>query len=190
LPPRSRPTTYVALLRGINVGGKNVIRMDALRETLVELGLSDVRTYIQSGNVVLRTGLRGKQVIERKLEAALTERHAYAAKIVLRSLAEYRAMIEAFPVGWGDDADAKHNVVFLRPSIDRPTLIDELAPKPEVEAVIYVPGALLWSANAATISRSAMLKLSARAEYQEMTVRNLNTTRALFALMQELDERD
>ncbi len=108
-------------------------------------------------------------------------------EIVLRSLAEYRAMLKAFPKGWGSNADQKHNVLFLRPPIDAAGLIDELGPKPDIERVQYVPGALLWSADVATASRSAMLKLSGKAQYQEMTVRNLNTTRKLLELMEEVD---
>jgi uncharacterized protein (DUF1697 family) len=187
MDPSTKPTTYVALLRGINVGGRNVIKMADLRATFEELGFSDVRTHIQSGNVVFRSSDADKLSPEAAIEEGLSRAHGYAAKIVLRTLAEYNEMLAAFPPAWGSDPTRKHNVIFLRASIDRESLIDDLEPRPGIEEVHYVRGALLWSADIATLTRSRMIKLAARAEYQEMTIRNLNTTTKLFALMQAVD---
>lgn len=187
-PRPEKLTTYVALLRGINVGGRNIIKMSDLRTTFEQLGFCDVRTFIQSGNVVFRSPTKSHGDLEQTIESALAKRHRYVAKIVLRSLAEYEAMLKAFPTGWGSNAEQKHNVLFLRPAIDSAGLIDELAPKPDIEQVRYIPGALLWSADMATASRSAMLKLSGKAHYQEMTIRNLTTTGKLLELMQEVDQ--
>jgi uncharacterized protein (DUF1697 family) len=55
-------TSYVALLRGINVGGKNIIKMETLKQCFVDMGFSDVKTYIQSGNVIFKTQKSDKLV--------------------------------------------------------------------------------------------------------------------------------
>ena len=165
--------------------GDNVIKMADLRATFEELGFSDVRTLIQSGNVVFRSAERRHGRATRPpSRRACHGTHRYAARIVLRSLSEYDEMLTAFPPGWGSDPTRKHNVIFLRSSIDRASLVDDLGPRPGIEEVLHVRGALLWSADIATLSRSRMIKLAARPEYQEMTIRNLNTTTRLFALMQ------
>jgi hypothetical protein len=91
-------TRYVALLRGINVGGKNLIKMAALRACFEELGFSDVATYIQSGNVLFRTGGKRAELTAR-IEGALAETFSYQASVVLRSKKQMQGIVAGAPEG-------------------------------------------------------------------------------------------
>jgi uncharacterized protein (DUF1697 family) len=181
------PTTYVALLRGINVGGNNVIPMAALSKTFEGIELSSVKTYIQSGNVLFQTAETDPRVLEVRLERALTRAHRYEAKVVVRSLAEMAVVIEGLPSAWKRaDVTMRYNVLFLRHEIDSEAILDGLSPKGNLERVSYAPGVLYWSARTSDLARTAMVKLSSKAIYKQLTVRNLNTTKKIFDLMRAM----
>lgn len=96
-------TRYVVLLRGINVGGKNVVPMARLREVLEELGYTDVTTYIASGNVILRSE-RDPDEIKRQIEAALPTAFRLDTELVaalVLSAAQLQAVVDARPHGFG-----------------------------------------------------------------------------------------
>jgi uncharacterized protein (DUF1697 family) len=178
---------YVALLRGINVGGNNIIPMAALAQTFEGLGFANVRTYIASGNVIFDAPKASPRKLEEKIEHALTKAHAYAARIVLRDRAQMLATVEHLPAAWRKPKpDVRYNVLFLRHTIDTPAIFDKLAPKPGIESVTYHPGVLFWSAPVATITRTQMQKLTLLSIYKDVTVRNLNTTKKLAELMAEV----
>ncbi len=179
-------TTYLCLLRGINVGGNNIIPMAKLKAAFEQLGFSDVRTYIQSGNVIFNTKTQSPRTLEQIIEQALTKQFRYPSKVVIRTKAELAQIFKAIPNHWFTDATRKYNVIFLRDVIDHKTILKEFKPKPEIETVSYKPGVLFWSAKTSDLTRSAMIKLAGDPLYKEMTVRNLNTTQKLFHLMQTL----
>lgn len=182
--PSGSPVTYVALLRGINVGGNNVIPMSALVKTFERMGLDSVRTYIASGNVLFRTGTSEPRALETRIERALSRAHGYDARVVLRSHAEMTRHVDDLPRAWKrPDPKMRYNVLFLRHEIDSESILEGLAPKPEIEQVSYRPGVLYWSAHTSDLTRTSMAKLSSKAVYKHVTVRNLNTTRKIFELM-------
>src|SRR3982750_1655985 len=90
-------TTYVGLLRGINVGGANMVAMSDLREMIAALGFSDVKTLLQSGNVVFRGAAKAPAKIESQLEAALEKRVGRKIEFHVRTAAEWLALVEANP---------------------------------------------------------------------------------------------
>ena len=98
------------------------------------------------------------------------------------------SLVENLPADWGGDSRWKYNVIFLRHSIDSENILESLKPRSDIERVIYRPGALLWSARVSDITRATMIKLPSQKLYQEMTVRNLNTTRKLYELMKKMSE--
>jgi uncharacterized protein (DUF1697 family) len=104
-------TTWVALLRGINVGGKRKVAMPALRAAVEELGHTAVRTYINSGNVVLTTTQRSEAAVRKGLEQALEEAFGFTVPVVLRSREQLQAVLKNNPF---EGADPKHlHVTFL-----------------------------------------------------------------------------
>jgi uncharacterized protein (DUF1697 family) len=185
---KSRLNVFVALLRGVNVGGNNMISMRSLKESFESLGFTNVSTYINSGNIIFKTKENDARKLEKKIEQMLSKEYELDSKVVLRSLSEMASLIKSLPRSWGADTNWRYNVVFLGHSIDSKAILADIQVKNDIEDVFYVPGTLLWSAQINELTRTNMLKLSSRKIYQDMTIRNLNTTRKLYELMKKVDE--
>jgi uncharacterized protein (DUF1697 family) len=185
----SRPNVFVALLRGVNVGGNNIISMRELKERFEGIGFTQVATYINSGNVIFTSKETDARKLEMKIERMLNKDFQLGSKVVVRSLAEMAQLVESLPSSWNDDS-WRYNVMFLRHTIDSEKILDELIAKGDHEQISYRPGTVLWSAKATEINRTNMQKLSSRKIFQDMTVRNLNTTKKLHELMKKLAESE
>src|SRR5690349_17208949 len=96
-------TEYLALLRGINVGGRNVIKMADLRACFEKNGFSDVATYIQSGNVLFGADDGSVARLSARVEGMLSDAFGYQASVVLRSRAQMHATVHGAPRGFGGD---------------------------------------------------------------------------------------
>ncbi len=174
---------YVALLRGINVGGKTLIKMADLRACVEQLGFDDVSTYIASGNVLFATDGDANRLAD-TIEHAIEERFELPVKVVVLDRPAYGRVVKAIPKAWiGDDA-VRANVAFVRPGTDAKKVVGELDPDPAIEEVKAVKGAILWATRRDALNRSTLRKLIAGAAYKELTVRNLNTTLKLQELLQ------
>ena len=178
---------YVALLRGINVGGHNIIAKDDLRRCFEEMGFSRVRTYIQSGNIVFRAAEGEGEQLTARVEAGLSERFSYTARAVVLSYAEYRALLNAAPSAWGEDPAYRHNALFTLAGTTPAQVLASIPPvKEELETVAAGPGVIFWSAEKKRVTRSAFVKLPALPVYQQVTIRNHNTVRRLAALLEQI----
>jgi uncharacterized protein (DUF1697 family) len=89
--------TYIALLRGINVGGKHRLPMSGLKLLLEQCGCVDVRTYIQSGNVILNSSVRDREALEKQITAAIAKRHGFAPRVLLLTRKEFEEAAAANP---------------------------------------------------------------------------------------------
>lgn len=89
--------SFVCFIRGVNVGGNKILKMDALRALCEECGLSGVQTYLQSGNAVFRSSA-DRDVITKKIEAGIRKSTGFAAKVILRTADEMREVIEKNPI--------------------------------------------------------------------------------------------
>jgi uncharacterized protein (DUF1697 family) len=187
---KSVSTVFVALLRGVNVGGNNMISMSALKKSFENVGFTQVLTYINSGNIIFKSKEADARKLEIKIEKMLSKEYELDSKVVVRTLSEMEKLVQSLPRTWTGDRDWRYNVIFLRHTIDSEEILKELEVKKNIEEVVYRPGALLWSAQVSELTRTNMLKLSSRKMYQEMTIRNLNTTRKLYELMKKVDQSD
>jgi len=185
---RPSVSVFVALLRGVNVGGKNMIRMSSLKDSFKRMGFDDVATYINSGNIIFKAREGDARKLERDIEEMLSREYKLECKVVVRSFSEMAELVESLPKTWDGDRRWKYNVIFLRHSVDSENILDGLKPKSDIEQVIYRPGTLLWSAQISDLSRTSMLKLLSQKLFQEMTVRNTNTTKKLYELMRKMAE--
>lgn len=181
---RSSLNVFVALLRGVNVGGNNIISMRELKERFEEAGFEQVTTYINSGNVIFSSKESDARKLENKIEQMLSKDFQLESKVVIRSLAEMEQLVVSLPKSW-PDPDWRYNVMFLRHTIDSENILEELTAKGDHEQIAYRPGTVLWSVQASEINRTNMQKLSSRKIFRDMTVRNLNTTKKLCELMQK-----
>ena len=90
-------TVYISMLRAVNVGGSSVIKMDALRAAYDAMGFSDVRTLLQSGNVLFRSGLQDRERLVRRIKQELERRIGLKVEVLLRTLDELASIIERGP---------------------------------------------------------------------------------------------
>lgn len=174
------------MLRGLNVGGQNVIGKDDLVRCFQDLGLDDVRTYIQSGNVLFRADESRVAVLTRAIEAALSERLSNRVRAVVFGRARYRAAVAAAPDGWGRNDDCKHNAAFTLRGVTPRRVITQLpVPKEDIETVAVGPGVVFWSISKQHQNRTTWMKLAAAPVYQQLTVRNHRTVFKLRELLEE-----
>src|SRR6185369_14168866 len=138
--------SYVALLRGINVGGNGLVKMSDLRTIFEKMGFEGVRTYINSGNVFFRATERDPRALEQSIERILAKAYSFRPKAAVRSKREIAAVVKGIPADWSGGPERKCNVIFLRPAIDSKNILEDLKPKPGIEEVAYKPGVLYWSA--------------------------------------------
>ena len=176
---------YVALLRGINVGGRTLVKMAELRTCLEKLGLDDVSTYIASGNVLFESDEKDAGSLATTIESAIEQHFELPVKVVVLDRKTYARIVKAIPKPWIGDPELRGNVAFVRPGTDAKKVVSDLDPDPAIEEVKAVNGAILWATRRDSLNRSAMRKLIAGAAYKELTVRNLNTTLKLEELLGE-----
>lgn len=175
---------YVALLRGINVGGKNKVNMKALKATFEAADMDGVTTFINSGNVIFRSRSRSPKRLASNLEAAIESDFGFAVKVLLRDLDQMRATVAKLPASWVNDETMRCDVIFLWDGIDDRAILQQVPARPKIDTVRYVPGALLWRIPRAQINKSRMNKLAGTDLYKQMTIRNCNTARRVLALME------
>lgn len=178
-------TIYVALLRGINVGGKAKVEMARLRKTFEDLGCSNVSTYINSGNVIF-TDSRTEPELVKLIEAAIKAEFGLSVPVIVRSQGEIETLLQKVSKDWVNNAEQKTDVLFLWAEIDKPSVVEGIDYKPEVEHVLYVPGAVVWNVDRAHIKPGSGVKLIGTELYRKMTARNINTVRKLAELMKKI----
>jgi len=175
---------YVALLRGINVGGNNKIDMKQLKKSFEQAGMNNVVTYINSGNIIFTHDSRSKANIADILETAILENFGLQIKVLVLDYDDMKRIMASLPESWTNDDQMKSDVLFLWEDIDHESVLDKLVMKPDIDSVIYVPGAILWSVSRENVTKSGMSKIIGSEIYRKTTVRNVNTTRKIYELMQ------
>ena len=175
---------YVALLRGINVGGKNKVDMKQLKAAFEDVGMTSVKTYINSGNVIFSSSSRSPARLAEVLEDAIASTFGFSVYVLVRDLKSMRTVVKALPRTWVNDDTMKCDVMFLWDDVARPSVVKELDIKPEIEEVKYVTRAILWRVDRDGVTRSGLMKMARTPLYKRMTIRNCNTTRKLLELME------
>lgn len=179
---------YVALLRGINVGGRNKIDMKELKRTFERVGMKSVTTYINSGNVLFENSEHEKNELVSVLKEAIKEDYILDIDILIRSKIDFSVLVNATPDNLKNDKTMKCDVLFLYEEINNESILDELIIKPDIDTVFYVPGAVVWAADKEQVTKSGLMKLAGSALYKKMTIRNVNTARRIYMMMNELSQ--
>ena len=167
--------TSVALLRGVNVGGKNMVSMADLRDAVEALGLEDVRTYIQSGNLLF-TSKRG--ITATKIESAIKKRFGLDVDVALRTHAQLKTAVERNP--FPKQADKVH-VGFMTKTPTKSIVagLEREKFRPETFEVV---GSELYLFLPDGIGRSKLAPYAVRAVKVPATVRNWKTATKLVEL--------
>lgn len=175
---------YLALLRGINVGGKNLIKMADLKACFEAQGFQDVQTYIQSGNVIFRSAGSDRAFLTHQIEAALLETFDYKLPVVVRSAAELQAIVEHAPDGFGRQPDTyRYDVIFLKEPLTAIGAIQSVTTKEGVDQAWAGDGVLYFSRLIARAGQSRLSRIVSTPIYTSITIRNWRTTTRLLAMM-------
>ena len=176
-------TSYVALLRGINVGGNKKVDMKLLKGVFEKLGYTDVRTYINSGNVVFHASWAVGEKEVAAIEHAIEKKFGFSVPTIVRSKAEIATVLKKIPAEWENDTEQKTDILFLWDSHDSKKTLAEIKATKGVDTLIYVKGAIVWHVDRAHYTKSGMHKFIGTAVYKAMTARNVNTVRKLAELL-------
>jgi uncharacterized protein (DUF1697 family) len=175
---------YVALLRGINVGGKNPIRMTELKLCFEAQNLEDVVTYIQSGNVVFTSRASSAADIERRLEGALAATFDCRTSVMVRSRKQMQEIVERAPKGFGADPDKyRYDVIFLKAPLTPSAAITSVKTKPGVDQVAAGATVLYFSRLSSKAAQSQLPSIVMLPIYKSMTIRNWRTTTTLLEML-------
>jgi uncharacterized protein (DUF1697 family) len=176
---------YVALLRGINVGGKNLIAMPALAACFEAHSFRAVATYIQSGNVLFEAGESSSAALAARIEAMLEAAFGYRACVVLQTEKQLRQVVHDAPDGFGaEPARHRYDVIYLKPPLRSATAITSMPTREGVDRVFAGPGVLYFSRLISRASQSRLSRLASMPIYQKMTIRNWNTTTTLLKMLE------
>ena len=181
--PGMGTTRYLALLRGINVGGRNPVAMADLREAFAADGYEAVRTYIRSGNVLFGSDA-APDSLEDDLEAMLERRLGFPLVVVLRSHLQLRNVVEEAPDGFGGDPDTYHSdVIFLKAPLSSQEAMRVVARREGVDQAWAGTGVLYFARLSERRTQSRMSRIVGTPEYSQMTIRSWTTTIKLLSLL-------
>ncbi|MFE7225718.1 DUF1697 domain-containing protein [Nocardioides sp. NPDC057577] len=177
--------SYVALLRGINVGGRNPVAMQALAACFLDAGYANVRTHLQSGNVLFDAALSDAAALETALDDLLAAAFEVAIPTVVRSRDELADTIASAPADHGSP-DLRSDVFFLK----RPLTVEAaMGQVPElregVDSIAPGPGALYFSRVEDRATKTRITKFMSMPVFQQMTVRTWRTTTRLLQMLDE-----
>ena len=179
---------YVALLRGINVGGKNKVPMAELRDCLTEAGLQKIRTYIQSGNVIFRSSRKDETKLTQEVERTIEKTFGFAVVVALFTQAELEYIAAHTPKDWLKDPERKYNYLFLKKPTDEQEALEAMGElKPDIESAEAGKGVIYQSLSLKMFGRTTGGKLASKPIYQTMTIRNHNTVQKILELLQQDD---
>lgn len=174
---------YIALLRGINVGGNNIIKMSDLKICFEGMGFNAVVTYIQSGNVLFDSEEAEIGKLTLQIEKTLSERFDYNSRVVLVSQLALNKVVNDAPEDFGTyPNEYRYDVIFLKPPLTAEEAFSKIKTKEGVDFVSVGEGVLYFSRLSSKSSQSQMTKMIGTAIYKEMTIRNWNTTTKLCEL--------
>jgi uncharacterized protein (DUF1697 family) len=181
--------TYVVLLRGINVGGKNKVPMAELRTCLENLGFTNVSTYIASGNVILESSGRPAKM-QAQIEAALLQSFRLDSELIrvlVLSRDQLQAVIDNRPKGFGDQPAKYHSDAIFLMGISSAEAMPVFDPREGVDNVWPGEGVIYSQRLSAQRTKSRLGKIVGTPAYKSMTIRSWTTTTTLLDLLRKMD---
>ncbi len=179
--------TYVVLLRGINVGGKNKVSMTELKQFLENEGFEKVVSYINSGNVILQSKLDEEQ-ITRKIEKGMPEKLKLdnPIKMLVVSQADFKKIVADKPAGFGEQPEKYYSDVIFLMGITPEEAIKVFDPREGVDKVWQGKDAIYSQRLGAKRTQSKLSKIVGTPAYKQMTIRSWNTTAKLLKMLEEI----
>ncbi|MBU5439817.1 DUF1697 domain-containing protein [Tissierella sp. MSJ-40] len=178
---------YIALLRGINVGGKNKISMADLKIAFEEIGFLDVRTYINSGNVIFSSDIKDESELIRRSESVIVNTFKLNIPVTVISAKNLSDILKNSPDWWDtDNKEIYDNAIFVIPPTSVEKVFAEVGDaKPEYEKIDNYGNVIFWSASLKEFSKTRWSKIASSSVNNNVTIRNANTTKKLLKLAEE-----
>ena len=175
---------YVALLRGINVGGKNTVKMSTLTAALEKHGFTNVRTYINSGNILFESDKTDKNKLAGEVQSIIKTTFKLTIPTVVISADEFRQVLVHVPKNWMKNPEWKYNYIFLKEPYDINEVMSAIGIlKPDIEEITVGNGVLYQGLSLKLFGRTTSGKLASTSQYKIMTIRNHNTVAKLVELL-------
>ena len=182
---------FVALIRGINVGGRNKIKMADLRQLFTSLGLRQVRTVLQSGNAVFATDSTDLARLRERLEAAIRERFGFEAEVILCGAEDFKAALDRHPFTAAQLERGNHALIAFLSAAPEPAAVEALIEINPGREVVHSAGDALYVFYTDGVARSKLdNKRIERALNVVSTARNWNTCQRLLKLLGEIEAQD
>lgn len=156
--------------------------MARLKTCLEALGYQNVKTYINSGNVLFSSSKSAK-VLVKQIEQALEKQFKFAIPVIIRSKTQLATVCKKIPKAWANDAKMRVDILFLWDAINARSILNKIVTNPKVDKLTYLPGAVIWKIDRQYYNQSKLRNLIGTPLYKQLTIRNLNTTRKLYAMM-------
>lgn len=173
---------YIALLRGINISGKNKIAMSELKKCFAELGFAEIVTYLNSGNVIFSSAIEDKDVLSNKVQLMIRDRFHLEIPIFIILQEELAELLKNAPDWWGDDnREIYDNLIFLMPPLSYEEFYDEIGvPKAEYESVYHYKNVVFWSFSRNDYQKTNWWSKTAGSGVSgRITIRTANTVRKI-----------
>ena len=178
---------YLVLLQGINVGGKNSITMDELKKIFEKIKFTDIKTYIQSGNVICKDSEKDTSKLTKRIEKTLLNTYKHKIKVTILTYSEIEDIINKMPNTFGkEDKKYKYDILFLMEPLTAEKIMQEIKPIKGNDKIYKGKGVCYVKRNSEKLTGSYItqaLKIS-----PNITVRNLNTTKKLYEIMLKRNE--
>ena len=176
---------YVALLRGINVGGKKLMKMTDVRDRLEGQDFTRVTTYIQSGNILFESRSSDAVRLTAVMEKALVTAFGHEVPVFLRSQAQLKRIVSQAPSAWKTGKPLRQNVAFLRAPLTAKRALSEIDPRPDVDLVTAGNGVLYMSSVMSRLKQSRLPKIVGTPIYRDLTIRSYRTCQKILAVMDQ-----
>lgn len=174
---------YIALLRGINVSGRNKIAMPQLRAAFEKRGFTEVTTYINSGNVLFSSDIQERKKLIDSCEALILEHFDLNISVAIVAVDELVETITHAPDWWDQAAETVHYALFMIPPMTVTEVFAAVGEiKPEYEKIAYHDNVIFWSAPRKTFNKARWSKIASSTVSHHVTIRNANTVKKLIAM--------
>ena len=178
-------TRYIALLRGINISGKHKISMTELKKDFENIGFTEIKTYLNSGNVIFSSNKTDKENITRQLETMLKDHFDFDIPIAVIPKEQLIDILHNAPEWWGnEDKEIYDNLIFIIPPTTFTDIFNKIGePKHELEKIKNYKNAIFWSFSRKDYQKTNWWPKTANASIRNsLTIRTANTVKKIAAM--------
>ena len=175
---------YIALLRGINISGKNKIVMSELKKEFDNLGYQEITTYLNSGNVIFETDLEDKNAIKNNIQLMIKDKFNFDIPTYIITSQELKELLNHSPEWWGkDDKEIYDNIIFIIPPTTYSEVFNTIGCPNEYEKIQEHKNNIFWSFDLKNYRKSNWWSKTASTDISDkITIRTANTMRKILEI--------